>query len=434
MRRVLYLTYYYAPSGGSGVQRSVKFVRYLAGHGWQPTVVTVDPDAAAFPERDPTLLADVPPGVHVERTPTWDPYAVYAAMHGRSKAEVVTTGFAGAAEAGAKEKLARWVRANLFVPDARIGWVPYAVAAARKLHAATPFDALFTTGPPHSTHLAGWWLSKKLGLPWVADLRDPWTDIYYYHDLPRTALAQRLDERMERAILRRAAARVTVGPSLAAHYEAKSGLPVTVIPNGFDAADFALPAPAPQRDAFVLAFVGTFLAQQNPETLWQVLAGLRQQGKIPHLRLLLVGNVDARVTAALKTHGLDTLTETRAYVPHPEAVAAMRRADALLLAINRVDGAERIVTGKVFEYGGSGRPIVGVGPAGGDAARVLEETGAGRLFGWDDADGLEKEVLRLYAGWQAGHPIGGAPPEKAARYSRETQAEALARVLDGVVK
>ncbi len=434
MRRVLYLTYYYAPSGGSGVQRSVKLTRYLERHGWQPTVVTVDPEAAAFPERDETLLADVPPGVHVERTPTWDPYAVYAALHGRPKAEVVTTGFAGAASEGAKEKLARWVRANLFVPDARIGWVPYAIAAARRLHAAQPFDALFTTGPPHSTHLAGWWLARTLGLPWVADLRDPWSDIYYYHDLPRSAMAQRLDEMMERAVLRRASARVTVGPSLAAHYEAKSGLPVAVIPNGFDRADFAGPAPARQSDTFRIAFVGTFLAQQNPETLWQVLAGLRRQGKIPHLRLLLVGNVDARVTAALKEHGLEAIAETRAYVPHADAVAAMRCADALLLAINRVDGAERIVTGKVFEYVGSGRPVVAVGPAGGDAARVLAETGAGRLYHWDDAAGLEREVSRLYTAWQDGTPVSGALPEQADVYSRERQAEALAHVLDGVLK
>ena len=432
LRRLLYLTYYYAPSGGSGVQRAVKMTRYLTRFGWHPTVVTVDPEAAAFPHRDATLLADIPDAVHVARTPTWDPYAMYAALQGRKKEEVVTTGFAGAGAEGFREALARWVRANLFIPDARVGWVPYAIAEARRLHARTPFDALVTTGPPHSTHLAGLWLSARLGLPWLADLRDPWTDIYYYRDLPRTAPAAALDAFFERAVLRRAHARVAVGPGLADHYRAKGGKPVHVIPNGFDPADFAAPAPPPDPETFVLAFVGTFLGQQNPRALWQVLADLRREGRIPAFRLRLVGTTDAGVRQAIADAGLDDVTRDEPPVSHPDAIRAMQAADALLLCINRVPGAAPIVTGKVYEYVASGRPVLGVGPPGGDAARVLDETGAGQMFDWDDGDGIRADVLRLYEAWAEGQPVGGATPQAALAYSRPRQAEALARVLDAI--
>ncbi len=432
-RRVLYLTYYYAPSGGSGVQRSIKMVRYLPRNGWQPTVLTVDPAAAAYPEIDESLLDDVPDSVAVVRTATWDPYAAYAALQGRKRTDVVTTGFAGTGPVGRKEALARWVRANVFIPDARVGWVPHAIRAAQRLHADQPFDALLTSGPPHSTHLAGWWLARRLGLPWVADLRDPWTDIYYYRDLPRTALARRLDEALERAVLENATARVAVGPTLAAHFEAKGGKPVEVITNGYDGADFEAEAPVSNGDTFVLAYVGTFLGQQNPTALWQALADLRAAGRIPHLRLRLVGVADAQVHAALGAHNLTDITEIAGYVAHDDAVRDMRQAGALLLCINRVPGAKMIVTGKVFEYLASGRPVVGVGPVAGDAAHILRETGAGHLYDWDDAAGIKAEIVRLYGAWQAGAPFSGATIETAQAYSRQKQAAALARVLDAAL-
>ena len=428
--RVLLVTYYFPPSGGSGVQRPTKMARYLPDAGVGLTVLTVDPAHAAYPDPDPTMLADVPPSVTVVRTKAWDPYAAYAALLGKPKAETVGVGFVKGG-GGRKEALARWLRANVFLPDARVGWVPYALRAARRLHAARPFDAVVTTAPPMSLHLVGLGLARATGLPWVADFRDPWTDRYDVQGLPRTAAALRLDRALERAVLRRATRVVAVSPSLARSLEARRGGRVDVIPNGFDPADFAEPAPPVDRDAFRLAFVGNFLGQQDAPGLWRALA--RLSADHGRLRLRLVGNVDPAVEASLGAHGLADLVERGSYVPHAEAVAEMRRSAALLLPVNRTPGAEAIVTGKLFEYLGSGRPVLGVGPVTGDAARLVADAVAGAFFGWDDADGPEAFLRRHYAAWAAGAPLGGATPEAARPFTRPAQAAALAAVVRAAV-
>ena len=427
--RVLFVTYYFPPSGGSGVQRPLKMARYLPDAGLDVTVLTVDPAHAAYPDPDPTMLADVPPEVAVVRTKAWDPYAAYAALLGKRKAETVGVGFVKGG-GGRKEALARWLRANVFLPDARVGWVPYALRAARRLHAARPFDAVVTTAPPMSLHLVGLGFARATGVPWVADFRDPWTDRYDVQGLPRTALALRLDRALERAVLRRATRVVAVSPSLAAALEARRGGPVSLIPNGFDPADFPAPAPPVDRDAFRLAFVGNFLGQQDAPGLWRALARLRADAPGPdRLRLRLVGNVDPGVAASLAAHGLADLVESVPYVPHAEAVGEMRRAAVLLLPVNRTAGAEAIVTGKLFEYLGSGRPVLGVGPVAGDAARLVAEARAGAFFDWDDAEGPEAFLRAHHAAWAAVTPLGGATAEAARPFTRPAQAAALAAMI-----
>ena len=428
--RVLLVSYYYPPSGGSGVQRALKMSRYLPDFGWDVTVLTVDPAHAAYPDVDPSMLADVPAGVAVERTRAWDPYAAYARLLGKPKADAVGVGFANAGGAASgKERLARWLRANVFLPDARVGWVPYALRRARALHAAHPFDVVLTTAPPMSLHLIGLRFASATGVPWVADFRDPWTDVYFLRDLPRTSLAVGLDRALEAAVLRRATRAVAVSASLARLLGGKVGRAVDVIPNGFDEADFPDSVPAPRPEAFTLAYVGNFLGQQDPAALWRALARLRASGDLPALRLRLVGNVDPAVAASIDAHRLGPVTERVPYVPHADAVAEMRAASVLLLAINRVEGAEAIVTGKLFEYVASGRPVLGVGPARGDAAAFLRETGAGELFDWDDEAGIEAFVRKHAAAWAAGTPLSGATPEAARPLTRRDQARKMGDVL-----
>ncbi len=430
-RRVLLATYYFPPSGGPGVQRPLKFVKYLPGFGWRPVVLTVRPEDASYPDRDPALEAEIPPGVPVIRTRAWDPYALYARLLGKEKDAVVGVAFTGEGEPGARHRLARWVRANLFLPDARVGWTPFAGRAARKLLRETPIDVVMTTGPPHSTHLIGRALKRRAGMPWVADFRDPWTDIGYYGDLPFTAWACRLDARLERSVLEEADHVVTVSPSLKRLLARKTTTPVTVLPNGFDPDDFRGTVPV-ETGAFVLAHIGTLSASQNPGALWRALRSLLDAGELPALRLRLVGNVDPVVMRSLEAHGLADRTETIPYVPHDAAVRHMRRAALLLLSIPRVPDAEGIVTGKIFEYAASGRPVLGVGPLPGDAAALLEETGAGRLFAYDDAAGMTAFVREHYAAWASGRPLEGAAPRAAAPYGRAALTEKLAELLETV--
>lgn len=433
-RRVLVLTYYYPPSGGAGVQRALKFTKYLPSVDWTPVILTVR--EGAYPAQDASLWADVPACADIHRTRSWDPYRLYAHLTGQSRDEAVVQGSVEGEKETWKTRFARWVRANVFLPDARVGWVPFAVWRGWKLLSTGRFDAVLTTGPPHSTHLSGAALQALTGTPWLADFRDPWTDINYYQELPHTQWAQRLDEALERLVLRRAQAITTVSPSwcnlLRQNVERPDRDRFHIVQNGYDEEDVAERQHAVDTDVFSVTHVGSLYSSRNPTALWGALKRLREEDAVPDLRIRLVGLVDPPVRVSLQEHDLDEVTEFVSYVPHDEAVAYMQRAGLLLLSIEDFPAATGMLTGKIYEYLVSGRPVLGVGPPEGDAAALLERTDGGRLFGWTDAAGMASFVRRHYEAWTEGEPRPGARPNVLQPYRRQVQAEALGGVLDEI--
>lgn len=432
MRRVLVVTYYFPPSGGAGVQRTLKTVRYLRDAGYEPVVLTVE--AGAYPSLDLALAADVPAGVEVVRTPAPDPFAVYGRLTGRSRQQAVAVG--SVEREGALARLAAWLRANVFLPDARVGWVPFARGAAKRVlgdaeRAFRPFAAVITSGPPHSTHLVGIGLHRT-GVPWIADFRDPWTGINFYDELPMTRLAQTLDQRLERRVLRTADAVTTVSPTWARMLEARGGLPdgaVHVVHNGVDEADL-VDAAAVRADAFVLAHVGSLYASRNPAALWAALARLQADGAIPKLVVRLVGRVDEAVLADARATGVPV--EAEPYVPHDAAVREMAAAALLVLSIEPFAAERGMITGKLYEYLASGRPVLGVGPPDGDAEALLTATGGGHLHARDDVDGLADALRQHYEAWARGRPRAGAPWGAVAPYTRRAQTLRLGEIIDGL--
>lgn len=434
MKRLLVVAYYFPPSGGAGVQRVLKWVKYLRDFDVEPTVLTVE--AGAYPKTDATLARDVPDGLDVHRTRSLDPFGAYARLTGRSRQQAVaeTSGHLGGDASGA-ERFARWVRANVFVPDARVGWVPFAIQRGQQLLRDEPFDAVLTSGPPHSVHLTGWALQARTGIPWIADFRDPWTDINYYDELPRTAAAHAADRWLERRVLEQADRVITVSPgwrNLLLGKVERDPADFVVIHNGFDPDDFG-PGQAPPEDRFTLVYVGSLYGSRNPDALWRAVASLRVQGEVPKLRLRLVGRIGGDVVAALGAYGLDIITEHVPYVPHDEAVCEMQRASALLLTVESYRHERGNLTGKVYEYLAAGRPIVALGPAEGDAADLLRDTGAGRMLDRDDIDGVAYYLRTLYAAWERGEELAGASAAAAAPYSRRSETAELAAVLDDLV-
>lgn len=424
MIRLLVVTYYFPPAGGAGVQRVLKWVKYLRDFGVEPVVLTVE--AGAYPKHDETLWHDVPEGVAVHRTRAFDPFGAYARLTGRSRQEAVADQLQSPAQ-GFGERIARWVRANVVLPDARVGWVPFAVRAARRLHRARPFDAVLTSGPPHSAHLVGRAL-RRSGLPWIADFRDPWTDIHYYDKLPRTRLARRVDEALERSVLRAADAVTVVSPRWGALLASKlvgTAEPIAVIHSGFDAEDFECVEDESPADRFVLTHVGTLYG--SPEALWEAVARVRPEAE--HLRLRLVGHVPEAVREAVRRHGLDEIVEVGGYVPHAEAVREMARATLLLLTLEDWPHAEGLITGKLYEYLASRRPVLGLGPADGDAAALLTAAGAGRMFDRSDVDGIAEHLRRRYAAWASGARPVGANADDVAAYTRRAQTAHLADLV-----
>jgi len=434
MPRVLIVSYYFPPSGGPGVQRALKVAKYLPEVGWQPDVLTVA--EGAYPATDPSLADDVPSAATVHRTPSLDPTRLYARLTGRSGDDVEVGSVKGGKD-GWMERLGRWVRANLFLPDARVGWVPFAVWRGRRLLASGEVDAILTTGPPHSTHLIGAALQKSTGVPWVADFRDPWTDINYYEELPHTRWARRFDAFLERMVLRRAQRITTVSPTwralLAEKADRSTSDRFAVVQNGYDEDDLPSGAATPSKEAFELTHVGSLYASRNPVGLWGAIERMRAEDRVPDLRIRLVGTVDPNVHRSLRAHGLSSITEHVSYVPHPEAMAFMQRAGLLLLTIEDFPQAEGMMTGKIYEYLASGRPVLGVGPPEGDAAALLRKTDGGRLFGRDDASGLAEYIQSHYEAWAEGTPRRGAPAEAIQPYRRRAQTERMATELDEVV-
>jgi glycosyltransferase involved in cell wall biosynthesis len=435
-RRVLVLTYYFPPSGGPGVQRVLKFAKYLPTCGWTPVVLTVE--EGTYPARDPSLWQDVPASAEVHRTASWDPYQLYARLTGQSREEAVVQGSVKGEETSFTHILAQWVRANVILPDARVGWVPFAVWRGWQLLADGGVDAILTTGPPHSTHLAGAALQALTGTPWVADFRDPWTDINYYQELPHTRWAQWLDAALERLVLLRARAVTTVSPSwrdLLSRKVQKNGRSsrrFSVVQNGFDTDDIPRSPARPAADAFELTHVGSLYASRNPEALWRALRRLLDMHDSMTLRVRLVGSVDPNVSRSLEAHGLMSITTHVPYVPHAEALTYMRQAGLLVLSIESFPEANGMMTGKIYEYLASGRPVVGIGPPGGDAAALLRTTEGGRLFGQNEVAGLAHFIRDHYRAWERGNPFSGASSDALRPYRRQGQTERMAGVLDAV--
>ena len=426
MKRVLVIAYYWPPSGGSGVQRWVKFVKYLTGYGWEPVVFA--PEGADYPSLDPSFEAEVPPSVEVLRGPIWEPYAAYRKLTGAKSTQVTEI---SSGPKTWKQRLSLWIRANIFVPDPRVGWVKPSVKQLRKYLEENPVDVIVTTGPPHSVHLIGQQLHRETGIPWIPDFRDPWSRMYYLKYLPMTGRTWRKLRHQEQTVLDECSTVLTCTPLVQEEFQAQTKTPVACITNGYDEEDFAAPAPAADSH-FNLTHTGLFAADGNPLQLWKVLGEMAAGSPSfrEALRLRLVGKVDREVLEAIQEQGLEANVVALGYCDHATAVHEQRAASLLLLPLRNDAQYRPILPGKLFEYLAARRPVLGIGQEDGAMARVLRETAAGTTIDWEDAPALRSF---LEAAWQA-HCAGGIPPTEGdiSLYSRRATARALAQLLESV--
>ncbi|MDE2731004.1 MAG: glycosyltransferase family 4 protein [Bacteroidota bacterium] len=424
MKRVLVVSYYFPPSGGPGVQRVLKFVRYLPDFGWKPTVITVDPAYASYPALDRSLLDDVPEDIEVIRTRSWDPYQLYARLQGKSKEAVVGVGFVRDSSRSVFQAIARWLRGNVFLPDARRGWVRYAAKAALEAMSKQSFDALLTSGPPHSTHLVAHWIQRKAKVPWVVDMRDPWSDIQYSMEMHQSSAARAIQARMERRVLSSADVVIGVSDYVGELLKVRGRIKrYQTIFNGFDPADIeSSPQAGPSDGPFIVAHVGTFNWARHAPGLVAALAGLAGSAE-----LHFVGHVHERVVKAFRTAGCTVVIVP--YMPHQDAVAYMQHADMLLVYVDHGPRNRGIVTGKVFEYVSLGRPVLGVGPVDGDLTQILAHTNTGRVFDYEDAAGIDA-YIRRYMDCR-GQPL--MVNQRAIQsYERRELTRSLANILDSL--
>jgi glycosyltransferase involved in cell wall biosynthesis len=433
MRRVLMVLYYFPPSGGPGVQRGLKFVRYLPEFDWEPLVLTVR-ETADFPVRDETLVREIPAGLRVVRTPCPEFYGLYRALTGQRGVASLDVTSQSAAEMRPLRRLLRIARASLFIPDGRAGWHAHAVRAGMRLRDDPGFDAIVSSGPPFTSHLIGRTLARRTRLPWIADYRDPWIEATFYPQRP--AFARSIDRRLEAACVREATASVTVGDGMARgfldRYPALDPARFSVIANGYDPADFE-GVPREDDGYFRLTHTGSLFLGRTPGALLTALEALAREepGFAQATRLSFAGRVDADLITRVRGSILAGLTEWPGYLAHRESIALLRRSRVLLLLIGTDAQARTMVTGKVYEYLAAGVPILAIGPRDGDAAKLLARTGAGWVFEPHEGDAIREHLRTLYRRHQANEDFGLRPSAREIeRYSRRELTRQLAQLLD----
>ncbi len=422
--KILIITYYWPPSGGAGVQRWLKFAKYLPSSGWLPVILTVKPEFAAYPFRDPSLYGEIPLDVEVFRTKAIN----YFSLYNKDQSKIPHAGFASGSDKGIKSVITRFIRGNFFIPDPRKGWNRYAFRKACELIKTEKINHIITTSPPHSTQLIGLRLKRRFPhIKWVADLRDPWTDIYYYDMFKPSFIARMVDMEMEKNVLTKADIIFTVGQTLASILESKVekiSHKIHVLPNGFDEEDFEGIAPTvPEK--FTITYVGSLSPAYPVKGLIEAVKGIRVNGKTVSLKF--VGTVPGHIQELFSPDDEGDRPEFIQYCEHPAAIKHMMGSTLLLLIIPDRPSNKSILTGKIFEYLATEKPILFLGPADGDAAQLLIKCGYQGIFDYNDVQGIRSFI---------GKVAEGAPVKRSGHhleYSRRALAVKLGDLLNSLL-
>ncbi|WP_457610983.1 glycosyltransferase family 4 protein [Lutibacter sp.] len=390
MKKALIITYYWPPAGGSGVQRWLKFVKYFRDFGIEPVVFTVK--NPHYQILDKSLAKEIPKGIEILKQPIWEPNNIVSFF---VKKNNETVGFLNP-NPSFFGKLAQYIRANYFIPDARKFWIKPSVKYLKNYLSKNEIDIIITTGPPHSTHLIGLNLKKQLDIKWIADFRDPWTEIDYFHQLPLTKKSIIKHKNLERKVLNSADAVLVVGDTMKKKYS-KFNKNVITVTNGFDSEIEDTKGLLDTK--FTITHIGLMNADRNPEILWKVLAEISTENNdfAKDFELKLIGKIAPDVSKDILVNNLGNNVHIIDYIPHDKVIEFQKKSQLLLLVVNNVPSAKAIITGKVFEYLMAKRPILAIAPINGDLAEIIKKTNSGFVIGFDDEVLLKKTILDLYS-------------------------------------
>jgi glycosyltransferase involved in cell wall biosynthesis len=392
-KKILIITYYWPPAGGPGVQRWLKFVKYLPDFEIQPIVYI--PENPTYPIVDENLINEVSDKTIVLKHTIFEPYQL-ASFLSRNKTKKISSGIIpNQKKQSFLDKLLLWIRGNLFIPDARVYWVKPSVAFLEKYIQENTIDTIITSGPPHSLHLIGLKLKQKLNVKWFADFRDPWTTIGYHKSLRLSSYAAKKHKNLEYQVLNSADTIIVTSKTTKAEFQAITSKPIEVITNGYDTEKVVK---EPLDTTFSLAHIGSFLSERNPQLLWECLVELINE--IPdfksHLEIKLIGAVSQEILETIETCGLNTYINNLGYVSHSEAIAHQRKSQVLLLIEINSDDTKSIIPGKLFEYMVSNRPIIAIGPKDSDFAEIITTTNTGVFFDYSEKLKLKSVLLDFY--------------------------------------
>jgi len=411
--KVLVITYYFPPSGGAGVQRWLKFSKYLPESGVEPIILTVDERFAAYPQIDETLLDDVPAGLKVYKTRARGVLSLYKKVS--PSRQLPHSGFANEQNPTLLQKFSRFLRGNFFLPDPRRGWNRYAYAKACQIIEQEGINTVITTSPPHSTQLIG--LKIKSNYPsikWIADLRDPWTDVYYKKYLYQTSFAKACNSRLERLVLETADQLITVSAECLRNFQSKTSkqLSIQLVPNGYDEADFKPFMHSESETSnpdLVISYVGSLAPQYDLNTFNAALD-------------LLPSDIRSRIDVRY-ING----------VSHFQAIRQMCTSDILLLLLPNQAESKGIVTGKIFEYMASGKPVLAICHKDGDAARILDSYQSEGVFEFGASAQVAEYLTKAVESKTvvAQKPVTTTNSRSVQAYNRRVLSQTMAQIIKG---
>ena len=429
-KKLLLITYYWPPSGGAGVQRWLKLSDYLTQLGWKIFVVTVDPTKASYPVLDHSLLHEVNKDVSVHHTSTFEILNLYKKVN--NKKQIPFAGFANEGKTGPLQYLSRFIRGNFFIPDARIGWNRYAIKKAEEIIQEENISLLVTSSPPHSTQLVGLHLKSKYKLKWFADLRDPWTDIYYYHKMNHTSLARKIDAKYEREVVEKADGVFVVSDFIKKQFINKTPSNVankfTVLPNGYDEKNFIVTKNnSDSQQVFTISYNGTIASNYGIDAILNAINKMLLKQDDLAVKIQFTGSADQTTKQKLIT-ALGDRVVFKSHVSHLESIEILKQSHLLLLSIPKVKDNEGVLTGKLFEYLASRKPILCIGPPHGDAAKIISDCKAGITVEDADSDSAYDFILDAYNKHNAGIELENNSVTYQ-MYSRKNQAEFVSKIL-----
>ncbi len=424
-KKVVIITYYWPPAGGPGVQRWLKFVKYLPDFGVQPIVYV--PENPTYPILDEGLLNEVSDKAIILKNKIFEPYQL-AGIFSKKQTQKISSGIIPAAKKQSfLEKLLLWIRGNLFIPDARKYWVNPSVVYLKKYIQENNIDTILTSGPPHSLHLIGLKLKEELDVKWFADFRDPWTTIGYHKSLKLSSYADKKHKQLESKVLTNADTIIVTSKTTKTEFQALTNKPIEVITNGYDLENISKQT---LDDKFTMAHIGSFLSDRNPKALWGVLQELVLENEkfAAHFQLKLIGKISQEILESISEFQLDAYCNNLGYVSHTEALEHQRKSQVLLLIEIDSEETKSIIPGKLFEYMVSERPIIAIGPKDSDFAEIITSTNTGVFFTYSEKERLKNTISAYFELFLENklqvHPVG------LQQYSRKNLTEKLVSILN----
>jgi glycosyltransferase involved in cell wall biosynthesis len=423
MKKVLFITYYWPPSGGPGVQRALKLSRYLSDFGWIPVVLTVrDGD---YPAVDKSLMSTTP-DLKVIRTSSIEPFRLYRSFTGKNQKDAIPTFVLNRDKTERfSDRLAKWVRVNLFIPDGRVGWVPYAVKKGLDLIRSENIRLIFSTSPPHSLQLTAWLLAKKANLPWITDFRDPWTEAFWISGR-MNKISKGLNQRLESTVFKNAAFITTVSPGLSKLFYDKHNRRSEVIYNGYEQI-------RPKRirsESFMILFFGHLSAFQNPEPLFRAIMQMPKK-QYQKIKIQFIGQIFQGFHPLFKQYPELKITVSD-YLPYNQLMEKARLASMLFRPVAKSEYASANISTKMFDYLALRKPILTIGPRNSVSEMILKETDSGQIFDENEIKAMGEYISKYFVRWgNEGCVLLNNMP-RLQKYSTKYSVEKLANLFNQV--